>query len=131
MARVLRDGLVVDLAPETVLLTRDGRDVPIADLSAPIRHADEQTQGVVVVFRDVSEARRLEAQLRQAQKMEALGTLAGGIAHDFNNILAAVLGYTELVQSEMLLRQPALAVAPARAHGGPPRQSLSAADPHL
>jgi two-component system CheB/CheR fusion protein len=92
VARVLRDGFVVDLAPETVLLTRDGREVPIADLSAPIRHAGEQTQGVVVVFRDVSEVRRLEEQLRQAQKMEALGTLAGGIAHDFNNILAAVLG---------------------------------------
>ena len=106
VARVLRDGLVVDLAPETVLLTRDGRDVPIADLSAPIRHAHEQTQGVVVVFRDVSEVRRLEAQLRQAQKMEALGTLAGGIAHDFNNILAAVIGYTELVQSEMLRDSP-------------------------
>jgi PAS domain S-box-containing protein len=103
VARVLHAGLVVDLAPQTVLLTRDGRDVPIADLSAPIRSAGEQLQGVVVVFRDVSEYRRLEAQLRQAQKMEALGTLAGGIAHDFNNILAAILGYTELVQGEMLM----------------------------
>src|SRR6266568_4610225 len=95
VARVLREGLVLDLAPQTVLLTRDGRDVPIADLSAPIRHAGEQTQGVVVVFRDVSKARRVEERLQQGQKMEALGTLAGGIAHDFNNILTAILGYTE------------------------------------
>jgi PAS domain S-box-containing protein len=106
VARVLRYGLVVDLAPQTVLITRDGRDVPIADLSAPIQRGGERLQGVVVVFRDVSEARHLEEQLRQAQKMEALGTLAGGIAHDFNNILTAILGYTELVQSEMLIDSP-------------------------
>jgi two-component system CheB/CheR fusion protein len=66
VARVLHASLVVDLAPQTVLLTRDGRELPIADLSALIRSAGEQLQGVVVVFRDVSEYRRLEAQLRQA-----------------------------------------------------------------
>jgi PAS domain S-box-containing protein len=107
VAQVLRDSRVVGLAPETMLCTRDGREVPIADLSAPIRRKGERLQGVVVIFRDLSEALQLEAQLRQAQKMEALGTLAGGIAHDFNNILSAILGYTELVHNEMSLANPA------------------------
>jgi len=53
---------------------------------------------VVLVFRDVTEAYQKEAQLRQAQKHEAIGTLAGGIAHDFNNILSGIFGFCQLAQ---------------------------------
>ena len=60
-----------------------------------------------VIYEDVTERKQLEAHLQQAQKMEAIGTLAGGIAHDFNNILAAILGYGELLAFEMQKDTPA------------------------
>jgi PAS domain S-box-containing protein len=103
VVRVLRDGTVVALASHTALTARDGNEIPIADSAAPIRSHDGTLRGVVLVFRDISERKWLEEQLLQAQKMEAIGTLAGGIAHDFNNMLQAILGYTELVKGAVPL----------------------------
>ena len=73
----------------------------------PIRTRDDRLTGYVVLLRDVTEQRRLEEQLRQAQKMEAVGKLAGGVAHDFNNLLTAIIGFSSLAVDEVPADSPA------------------------
>ena len=81
---------------ESRRVTKAGVVLDVAVSAAAIRSESEEIVSIVVNLTDTTPFKKLEAQLRQAQKMEAIGTLAGGIAHDFNNILGAVLGYTEL-----------------------------------
>ena len=66
----------------------------------PVRLGDGSPAGVITVVTDLTDRLSLEAQLRHAQKMEALGRLAGGIAHDFNNVLMGILGYAEMVAAD-------------------------------
>lgn len=68
---------------------------------SPVKNNEGQITNFVAVKRDVSREVSLEKQLRQAMKMEAIGTLAGGIAHDFNNILAVMIGYTEMARAQL------------------------------
>jgi PAS domain S-box-containing protein len=83
---------------EAVHVTKDGRQIPV-EISARAVDWDGQPM-MLTVARDLTERKRLEAQLLQAQKMEAIGQLAGGVAHDFNNILAAVLMHLGLLQRD-------------------------------
>ena len=77
-------------------LHEDGSLVETETSVSVVRDDSGQIVYYVYVVRDLTVEKGLERQLQQAQKMEAIGTLAGGIAHDFNNILSAVMGYTEL-----------------------------------
>ncbi len=100
---------------------RDGRVIWIRERSQIVLNQAGQVDYISGVAFDITEQKQeeetrlqLETQLRQAQKMEAIGTLAGGIAHDFNNILSAIMGYTEL--GLLCLEQPVPAASELRAH---------------
>jgi len=75
---------------------KDGTPIDCEQTISRIRYGRSRELGYVSVWRDVTEVAALERQLRQAQKMEAIGTLAGGLAHDFNNILGPIILYTEM-----------------------------------
>jgi PAS domain S-box-containing protein len=86
---------------------KDGTSIELETTISPVKDEHGTTTHYVAIGRDVTHESLLESQLRQAQKMEALGTLAGGIAHDFNNILSAVIGYTELAMQDSDEESPA------------------------
>ncbi len=79
---------------------KDGTLVDIVFSGAPLHGADGALRGLVFVLQDVTDRKAIEAQLRQSQKMEAIGQLSGGIAHDFNNMLGAIIGNLEIATDE-------------------------------
>jgi PAS domain S-box-containing protein len=94
--RVLEQGKLVNIDNHTALLRKDGSRLSIADSCAPIRDRESLIIGTVIVFRDVTNERRMIEEMIKIKKLESVGLLAAGIAHDFNNILTAILGNIEL-----------------------------------
>ncbi|OGV83450.1 MAG: hypothetical protein A3K19_09910 [Lentisphaerae bacterium RIFOXYB12_FULL_65_16] len=107
---------------ECPLVTRDGEPRLLAWDHTVLRDPAGHIVGTASFGRDVTEHRRLEAQYRQAQKMEAVGQLAGGVAHDFNNILQVISGYTSIMLASLPPGKPDYdrlwSIAEAAARGG-------------
>jgi two-component system cell cycle sensor histidine kinase/response regulator CckA len=86
---------------ETILLSRHGLEVPISQVILAHKSPDGELEFLSTIVRDITERKRLEAQLFQSQKMETVGKLAGGVAHEFNSILTAIIGQSELLLQDL------------------------------
>jgi PAS domain S-box-containing protein len=86
---------------ETVRLRKDGKQIPVSVTLSAIKDPSGEIEGFAAVTRDITEQKSMEKQLRQSQKMEAIGQLSGGIAHDFNNLLSVIIGYSEIMENAL------------------------------
>ena len=99
--KVIRDGNKIVRSATITLINKDGSPRLFNFSGAPNLNLSGEVTGMVGLLKDITEHHKAEAQLQQAQKMEAIGTLAGGIAHDFNNILMAIIGHADLAKMKL------------------------------
>jgi PAS domain S-box-containing protein len=98
--KVLSSGEPAELANNTLLISKDGKERIIADSAAPIKNSENKNIGVVLVFRDVTMKYKFLENIQRTSRLESLGVLAGGIAHDFNNLLGGIFGYIDMALDE-------------------------------
>jgi two-component system, cell cycle sensor histidine kinase and response regulator CckA len=119
VSKVLEKGLIVGLANHTVLIRKDGTEVAIDDSGAPIKDKDGKTTGVVLVFRDITERKMMEAkleeyskhlenlveertkQLKDSERLAAIGAIAGMVGHDIRNPLQAMISDVYLTKTDL------------------------------
>lgn len=94
--KVINTGKIIELENNTVLISKSGKEMIIADSAAPIKNTKGETIGVVLVFRDMTEKYKIQETVQRTAKLNSLALLAGGIAHDFNNLLSGIYGSLEL-----------------------------------
>ena len=85
---------------EKVAVTKTGQRIPVLVSTSDMKNISGQPLGSVLVAKDMTDLKQVENQLRQSQKLQAIGNLAGGIAHEFNNLLGTMMGYIEMILSQ-------------------------------